>query len=144
MVKTSETVPEKGNRMNDIEIKKRAAEERKRIVKVLNGVGISAYRMQLLDPVITNTAWMKAKLDDAREAIKTSNIVISYDNGGGQKGIRENPLFKGYEALWKSYMHGMNRILDSLPPEIVQTETENIEKPQTTLELIRNKHKKEA
>ena len=100
--------------------------------------------MDALQPVIENTAWMKAKLDDARAAIKTAQIVVTYNNGGGQKGIRENPLFKGYEALWKSYMHGMNRILDSLPPEIVQAETEIIERPQTTLELIRNKHKKEA
>lgn len=144
MVKTSETVPEKGNRMNDIEIKKRAAEERKRIVKVLNGVGISAHRMQLLDPVITNTAWMKAKLDDAREAIKTSNIVISYDNGGGQKGIRENPLFKGYESLWKSYMIGMGKILDALPPETTELEEIKDAAPQTVLSMVRTKHKKEA
>lgn len=144
MVEICKTIPEKGNRMNDTEIKKRAAEERKRIIKVLNGVGISTHRMQLLDPVITNTAWMKAKLDDAREAIKTSNIVISYDNGGGQKGIRENPLFKGYEALWKSYMTGMNRIIDCLPEEVAQIEDDSIERPKTTLELLRDKHKKDA
>ena len=126
--------------MNETEIKARAEEEQNRITDLLSEVGISDKRMKLLEPIILNTAWMKAKLDDAREAIKNSNIVISYDNGGGQKGIRENPLFKGYEALWKSYMHGMNRILDSLPTEIVQAETEIIERPQTTLELIRKKH----
>lgn len=130
--------------MKDIEIGKRAEEEQNRIIDIMTKSGVSDKRIKMLEPVILNTAWMKAKLDDAREVIKNSNVVIPYDNGGGQKGIRENPLFKGYEALWKSYMHGMNRILDSLPPEIVQTETENIEKPQTTLELIRNKHKKEA
>lgn len=126
--------------MTDIEIKARAEEEQSRITDLLSEVGIPDKRMKLLEPIILNTAWMKAKLDDAREAIKNSNIVISYDNGGGQKGIRENPLFKGYEALWKSYMHGMNRILDSLPAEIVQAETEIIERPQTALELIRKKH----
>ena len=130
--------------MNEREIKERAEEELNRITTILKEVGISDKRMRLLEPVIVNTAWMKAKLDDAREAIKHSNIVISYDNGGGQKGIRENPLFKGYESLWKSYMQGMNRILDCLPQEVIEIQTEVVEKPKTMLELVRDKHRKEA
>jgi hypothetical protein len=130
--------------MDDIEIKERAEEEQNRILAILTDIGISDKRMQMLEPIILNTAWMKAKLDDAREAIKNSQIVIKYDNGGGQKGIRENPLFKGYESLWKSYMQGMNRILDCLPDEVVEIETEVVEKPKTMLELVRDKHRKEA
>ena len=129
--------------MNETEIKARAEEEQKRIADLLNEVGISDKRQKLLEPIILNTAWMKAKLDDAREAIKNSNIVIAYDNGGGQKGIRENPLFKGYESLWRSYMAGMGKILDSLPQEQIESAVE-IEKPATMLELVRNKHRKEA
>ena len=130
--------------MNETEIRARAEEEQGRILNILSEVGISEKRMRILEPVILNTAWMKAKLDDAREAIKNSNIVISYDNGGGQKGIRENPLFKGYEALWKSYMLGMSKILDSLPPEVIRMETEDDNKPATVLELVRRKHEKDA
>ena len=129
--------------MNENEIKARAEEEQRRIADLLNEVGISDKRQSLLEPIILNTAWMKAKLDDAREAIKNSNIVIAYDNGGGQKGIRENPLFKGYESLWRSYMAGMGKILDSLPPEQIEKAVE-VEKPATMLELVRNKHRKEA
>lgn len=130
--------------MNDIEIKARAEEEQDRIIEILNSAGVSDKRMRTLEPVILNTAWMKAKLDDAREAIKNSNIVISYDNGGGQKGIRENPLFKGYENLWRAYIHGMDRILSALPDEIATEQRIEMEKPKTMLELVRNKHKKEA
>lgn len=129
--------------MNENEIKARAEEEQNRIMELLNDVGISEKRQKLLEPIILNTAWMKAKLDDAREAIKNSNIVIAYDNGGGQKGIRENPLFKGYESLWRSYMAGMGKILDSLPQEQIEKAVE-VEKPATMLELVRNKHRKEA
>lgn len=129
--------------MDDIEIKARAEAEQNRIIELLQDVGISDKRQKLLEPIILNTAWMKAKLDDAREAIKNSQIVISYDNGGGQKGIRENPLFKGYESLWRSYMAGMGKILDSLPQEQIEQAVE-IEKPATMLELVRNKHRKEA
>lgn len=130
--------------MNDVEIKERAEEEQNRIIDILKEVGISDRRMRLLEPVILNTSWMKAKLDDAREAIKNSQVVIPYDNGGGQKGLRENPIFKGYESLWKSYMQGMNRILDCLPQEAVEVETRVVDKPKTMLELVRDKHRKEA
>lgn len=130
--------------MDEFEIKERAEAESKRLTNILIDAGVSERRMNTLAPVITNTAWMKAKLDDAREAIKNSQIVISYDNGGGQKGIRENPLFKGYESLWKSYIQGVDRILAALPADAVQIREEELEKPKTMLELVRNKHKKEA
>jgi len=131
--------------MTDIEIKERAKEEQNRIEDILLEIGVSDKRMRMLEPVIANTSWMKAKLDDAREAIKNSNIVISYDNGGGQKGIRENPLFKGYESLFKSYMSGMDRILSCLPAEQIEVEAQvQIEQPKTMLELMREKHKREA
>ena len=129
--------------MDELEIKARADQEQQRILDLLKEVGISDKRMKLLGPIIQNTAWMKAKLDDAREAIKNSNIVISYDNGGGQKGIRENPLFKGYESLWRSYMAGMSKILESLPSEVIEQSVE-VERPATMLELVRNKHRKDA
>ena len=129
--------------MDEAEIRARAEEEEKRILDLLEEIGISDKRMKLLRPIVTNTAWMKAKLDDAREAIKNSNIVITYDNGGGQRGIRENPLFKGYESLWRSYMAGMGKILDSLPQEQIEQASE-VEKPATMLELVRNKHRMKA
>jgi len=130
--------------MNETEIKARAEEEQNRIIELLNEVGISAKKMKLLEPIVLNTAWMKVKLDDAREAIKNSNIVISYDNGGGQKGIRENPLFKGYESLWKAYMQGMSKIVECLPQEEIKQEAERVETTKSVLELVRGKHKKEA
>ncbi len=121
-----------------------AKEENDRILEVLKDSGVKETKINSLQPIIENVAWMKVKLDVTRDAIKTSNVVIPYDNGGGQKGLRENPLFKGYEALWKSYMQGMNRILDCLPPEKFEEEAEVVERPATMLELVRNKHKKEA
>lgn len=131
--------------VDESNIKERANHEWDRMNAILEDAKISKRRMDALQPVIENTAWMKAKLDDARAAIKTAQIVVTYNNGGGQKGIRENPLFKGYEALWKSYMTGMNRILDALPPEIIKEETTPEETaPRTVLELVRAKHIKEA
>lgn len=128
--------------MADAELRARAEQEQNRITRILNDAGISKRRMQTLAPIIENVSWMRAKLDDSRSLIKNSNIVVPYDNGGGQKGIRENPAFKGYEALWKAYMQGMNRILDTLPPDAIQEATETEIKPATVLDTIRGKHNK--
>ena len=120
-----------------------ARDENERIVDLLIQNNIDEHRIKMLSSVIENVSWMKVKLDKTREAIKTSSVVIPYDNGGGQKGIRENPLFKGYESLWKSYISGMEKILAVLPSE-AQAIKEEVEKPKTMLELVRNKHKQEA
>lgn len=123
------------------ELRQRADEEKNRIVGILKEAEISDRRMQMLGPVIENVSWMKAKLDDSRTLIKNSNIVVPYDNGGGQKGIRENPAFRGYESLWKSYMQGMNRILDTLPEEEAKTLDYEDMKPQSVLSLVRDRHR---
>lgn len=131
--------------MDMSELKKTANAERKRLTKLLEDAMVSEARRRALGPVIDNTAWMYAKLEDTRTTIKSSQVAIPYDNGGGQSGIRENPLFKGYTSLWKAYMLGMGRILDALPAEVRVVEQDQEEyKPQTVLSLIRAKHGQEA
>lgn len=122
----------------------RAALEAERLRALLFKCGLSSETVDLLDSMIINAAWMKVKLDDTREVIKTSNVVIPYDNGGGQTGLRENPLFKGYESLLKSYTSCLKAILDKLPEQESEVKSAELEKPKTMLELIRSKHKKEA
>jgi len=114
-----------------------ALEEINRIKNLLLESGASEHRVKILEPVIENTAFMKSKLDESKNLLERSSIVISYDNGGGQKGIRENPIFKGYESLWKSYMQGMKQIIDSIPEEHAEAKEKEMEKPRTMLEVVR-------
>ena len=130
--------------MEDLTIAQRARKVQNSIKQTLTYYGASKQKVKFMMPIIENTAWMKVKLDDARELIEDSEIVIEYDNGGGQKGIRENPLFKAYEALWKAYVSGMAQIINILPEEKVQEVEKVVEKPKTVLELVRDKHKREA
>ena len=119
------------------------AEEKQRLMSLLFDC-VPEKKMSMLEPVIENTAWMKAKLDETRELIKNTSVAIPYDNGGGQTGIRENPLFKGYQNLWKSYVQGMNIILATLPADVASQTTIPVDEPKTVLQLVRAKHKKEA
>ena len=125
-----------------IDIETIAKEEEQRLKSLLFSCGIPEKRIDMLSSVIENTAWMKAKLDDTREQIRNTSVAIPYDNGGGQTGIRENPLFKGYSALWKSYMSGMNAIMALLPHDVAVIEASQIEKPKTMLDVVRDKHRK--
>jgi len=115
--------------------------EIEKITQLLIDFGVSEKRISLLEPVIENTAFMKAKLDDSKELVMNSSIAIAYDNGGGQKGIRENPIFKAYESLWKSYMSGIDRIFNVLPDEESRAAVVQELKPQTMLEIVRNKRR---
>lgn len=57
--------------------------------------------------------WMAARLVEARELVGNSPIIIAYDNGGGQKGIRKNPAFDAYESLMKTFIRA-TRALDEI------------------------------
>lgn len=50
-----------------------------------------------------NVEFMRKKLEETRKGLTKQQVVIAYDNGGGQRGIRENPAFKGYHSLLTSY-----------------------------------------
>ena len=125
-------------------LEKLAMSEAERLRALLLKCGVNDTYVDFLKPTIDNTAWMKVKLDEARDKIKNTSVAIPYDNGGGQTGVRENPLFKGYENLFKSYMSGMKQILDTLPKQAESIKDAEIEGPKTMLELVREKHKKGA
>lgn len=101
---------------------------------------VSDRQRAVLDPIIDNVAWMKVKLEDTREEIKDAPVTIEYDNGGGQTGVRENPMFKGYESLWRSYVSGLGKIMDALPDESDVDLMDTEHNPKTVLEMVRSKH----
>lgn len=65
-----------------------------------------------------NVLWMEQKLEDARRVIGKSSVAIPYDNGGGQKGIRKNPAFDGYNSLMSSYTKALKQLCEMLGTEV--------------------------
>ena len=129
------------SRMKEYTFDELVKKEQRKISREIKKANISEHKMKVIDPVITNVAFMKVKLDEVRDQVKHETITVEYDNGGGQKGIRENPIFKAYEALWKSYMLGMDKILSVIPEEQKRELAEEAEqiKPQTVLDIVREK-----
>ena len=54
------------------------------------------------------------KLIETQEAIKNEDLVIEYDNGGGQRGIRENPHYVAYEHLHSNYIKALKQLEDAV------------------------------
>ena len=69
-----------------------------------------------------NVLWMEAKLAEARNAIGKSSVAIPYDNGGGQRGIRKNPAFDGYNALMAQYTRALKQLCEMLGMQEVDTD----------------------
>lgn len=49
-------------------------------------------------------AFMAGKLKQEKKILDKQHVVVTYDNGGGQKGVRRNPMFDGYNALMATYL----------------------------------------
>ena len=56
--------------------------------------------------------FMSKKLKESKAGLKDQAIVIPYDNGGGQTGIRENPAFTAYEKLLATYTKSLTALRD--------------------------------
>ena len=95
-------------------LRRRANKEAGRLRGLLFSAGVPQKERDALESVIVNTAWIKEKLEDARLHIADEEITVSYNNGGGQRGVRENPAFKAYESLWRAYLGGVDKILAAI------------------------------
>lgn len=92
--------------------------EYKRLQDLLDRADVPQQKRDVLAPVIDNMAWQRVKLDEAREEMQDASIVCEYNNGGGQTGTRENPIFKGYVSLWRAYMIGLEKFSACLPKDL--------------------------
>lgn len=61
-----------------------------------------------------NVLFMAYKLRETRETMGDQELVVAYNNGGGQSGVRENPVFKAYEALNRQYVNSIKALNDLL------------------------------
>lgn len=93
-------------------------QEHERLDALLDKANVPQQNRAVLAPVIDNMAWQRIKLDETRIEMQNASVVCDYDNGGGQTGVRENPIFKAYINLWRAYMVGLEKFTSYLPKEL--------------------------
>lgn len=75
--------------------------------------GISVLHDEAVE-LAENILFMKDKLEETRRAIENQPIVMPYDNGGGQKGIRRNPAYESYQKLLITYNKSLSQLSDMI------------------------------
>lgn len=102
--------------------KGRIEKERKRLESLLNAANISQQVKNTLAPLIENLSVMRIKLEEAAGRMVDEPLVVEYDNGGGQTGIRENPFYKTYLGLWRGFLLGFEKFTSYLPADLQEEE----------------------
>ena len=72
--------------------------------------GVQSFRPEVIE-LAESVLFMESKLEEARKTMTKEPLVIAYDNGGGQAGIRENPAFSTYEKLFTTYSKGLTTLM---------------------------------
>lgn len=97
--------------------------EKRRLKGLLSDAEVPKQKRDALEVVINEIAWQRLKLEETRAEIADASVVCEYRNGETQTGTHENPLFKGYNALFRSYMQGLNTYLSYLPKDLQEEAT---------------------
>jgi hypothetical protein len=45
---------------------------------------------------------------------RNSQLIVGYDNGGGQRGIRKNPIYEAYNQLMANYRKSLQQLTELL------------------------------
>lgn len=88
--------------------RKKTEEQRLRILLK----NISKNDMEQARELASNIIDMEDKLKETRSKIWTMDVVIPYNNGGGQTGLRENPAYKAYSSLLSSYLKAIKQLAE--------------------------------
>lgn len=86
-----------------------------RLKRTLKGVGMSAEELAASAELIQNVGFLEDRLYNARIDMAEEPLVVAYDNGGGQQGVRKNPAYEVYTKLYSSYIAGVRTLLERLP-----------------------------
>jgi len=93
---------------------------------------VSSQKHPMAQQLMDECEWMADRLTEARELIGSQPIIVDYDNGGGQSGTRRNPAYDAYNALFASFVKGMNA-LDA----VIADGTECSSEARATLDRLR-------
>ncbi len=89
-------------------------------------------RPQVLE-LAENVVFMARKLKETRESMGRTPLIVKYDNGGGQAGYRENPVFKAYNSMASRYVAALHELESIVGAPVVVVGTD--ERPNRLADL---------
>lgn len=85
-----------------------------------------------------NVLFMAAKLEETRREMEDQPPIVEYNNGGGQCGTRENPIYKTYVMLNRQYVNALRQLNDMLGVRIAPDEDSDDDPLAAIVEKYRN------
>lgn len=103
---TKKTTTKKGATKTTV---KATPAQKKKAAELVAGVSVlHDEALELAESVL----FMADKLKESRKIMAKEPLVIDYDNGGGQKGIRENPHYVAFEHLMTTYTKSLRQLTE--------------------------------
>ena len=93
--------------------KKRIKIEKERLLKIFEDV--EENKKDFVKNQIVNLAWYNVSIEDLQESIDEYGTIVTYNNGGGQTGIKDNPDVKTLIAYQKHVNTIVNQLVDLVP-----------------------------
>lgn len=69
------------------------------------------------DILIARIAYLAAYLDELQEQTTREGVVVKYDNGGGQTGIRVHPAVQVYTQYHKDLTASLKQLREYMPED---------------------------
>ncbi len=114
LLRSAKSPPKSPQKRSGQTIQSRYQSELKKLQRLTRD-SIPEDRRAAIMPLLSNIAFMKVKLDQARTELMGESIFTYYDNGGGQSGLREHPGFSAYNKLFTTFSRGIKQITDMMP-----------------------------
>lgn len=95
--------------------KRKTARGASRLRRALRELGMTDDMLALCHELVANVGFLEDALWNARIDLMGAPIVVEYDNGGGQAGLRKHPGLEAYTRLYQQYLQGIRTLVEKLP-----------------------------
>ena len=106
--------------------KERITKEEQRLLQLFQNATDAERKLAL--PSIKNLAFMVIQLQDLQEEITSKGAIEKYDNGGGQKGLKQSTALQSYNNLIKSYNTTLKLLAKDIFKNIEVEEEDELQK----------------
>lgn len=113
-------IPESTTYIDEKAIRK----EKNRLLKVFRE--IDKNKLEFVKKQIDNLAYLNLLAEQLRHSISINGTTCGWDNGGGQKGVKDNPDVRNLISVQKNIVSITNQLIDLVPKQKSKSKLEEL------------------